>query len=88
MPENVVCEPVAHFLKSIGIVHVETIESAAISAAGYDERSRILRVTFRSGRSYEYLAVLPEEYQRFMNAESRGAYLNQIIKPKYEFREV
>lgn len=67
---------------------METIESEAIKAVGYDEGSRILRVTFRTEKSYEYLGVPPEEYQRFMNAESRGAYVNQVIKRMYECREV
>lgn len=69
-------------------MHMETIESEAINAVGYDDGRRILRVTFHNGKSYEYLDVPPEEYRDFMNAESRGAYMNQVIKRKYEWREV
>jgi hypothetical protein len=43
---------------------------------------------FHDGKSYEYLGVSPEENRDFMNAESRGAYLNQVIKPKYKCRQV
>jgi hypothetical protein len=67
---------------------MEPTESEAISAVGYDESTRILRVTFRTGRSYEYLDVPPDEYGRFMSAESRGGYMNQVIKREYECREV
>ena len=67
---------------------METIESEAIKAVGYDDQRRILRVTFYTGKSYEYLGVAPEEYRRFINAESRGAYMNQVIKRKYECRAV
>jgi hypothetical protein len=69
-------------------MHMEPIESEAIIAVGYDENTRILRVTFRNDRTYEYLDVPPEEYVRFMNAESRGAWMNQVIKLEYECREV
>jgi len=67
---------------------MEPIESEAISAVGYDESSRVLRVTFYTGRSYEYLDVPPDEYGRFLSAESRGTYVNQVIKRAYECREV
>jgi len=67
---------------------METVESEAIKAVGYDGGRRILRVAFHNGRSYEYLGVSPEEYRHFMQAESHGAYMNQVIKRKYECREV
>ena len=67
---------------------METIESEAIKAAGYDDGHRVLRVTYQNDKSYEYLDVSPEEYRQFMQAESRGAYMNQVIKRKYEWREV
>ena len=69
-------------------MRMETIESDAINAVGYDDRRRILRVTFRTGKSYEYLGVPREEHRQFMNAESRGTYMNQVIKRTYECREV
>lgn len=67
---------------------METIESDAIKAVGYDDDLRVLRVTYQNDKSYEYLDVSPEEYRQFMQAESRGAYMNQVIKRKYECREV
>jgi hypothetical protein len=63
---------------------MQAIESKAIKAIGYDDRLLILRITFHSGQSFEYLDVPPEEFTKFMNAESRGAYVNQVIKRKYE----
>ena len=67
---------------------METIESEAIKAVGYDDDRRALRVTYHNDKSYEYLDVSPEEYRQFMQAESRGAYMNEVIKPTYECREV
>jgi KTSC domain len=69
-------------------VRMQAIESEAINAVGYDAQHRILRVTFHNGQSYEYLDVSSEEFRDFMSAESRGAYMNRVIKPKYECRNV
>ena len=66
----------------------QAIESEAIEAVDYDPWSEILRVTFRNGQSYEYLGVPPKEFRNFMNAESRGAYMNQVIKRRYKWRKV
>jgi hypothetical protein len=78
----------ACFLKELGIVRMQPIDSSAISAVGYDDQREILRVTYRSGRTYDYFDVPTEENRRFMAAESRGEYMNTIIKPNYECREV
>jgi hypothetical protein len=79
---------VAHFLREHRDVRMQAIESKAISAVGYDPARQVLRVTFRGGKSYEYLDVSPEDYDDFMDADSRGTYMNQVIKNKYEWREV
>ena len=69
-------------------VRMVAVDSEAIEAVGYDGEERVLRATFRSGRSYEFLEVPAEEFLRFMNAKSHGAYMNRVIKPKYVSREV
>jgi hypothetical protein len=69
-------------------VHMETVESEAIESVGYDPERRTLRVIYRNGRSYDYLDVGTDEYDHLMNAESSGAYMNQVIKPRYKYRKV
>jgi hypothetical protein len=67
---------------------MQRIESEAISAVGYESATQTLRITYRNGRTYDYADVPPEEFSEFMNAPSRGAYANQVIKPKYKYREI
>ena len=64
------------------------VTSSVVIAAGYDAEHRILEVKFRNGRTYYYLDVPPAEYQRFMAADSVGAYLNEVIKPNYRAAQV
>ena len=63
------------------------VDLSAISAIGYDEEGRELYIRFRGGGTYTYLAVPPEEWVALCEAESKGTFVNQVIKPKYEVRE-
>jgi hypothetical protein len=65
-------------------MRMQPIDSSAISAVGYDDRQQVLRVTYRNGGTYDYLDVPQTEFDRLMAAESRGEYMNKVIKPKYE----
>jgi len=59
------------------------VDSTSIASIGYEPRRRELEVEFRqSGEVYRYFDVSSEEYAEFMAAESKGAYLNQVFKPK------
>jgi hypothetical protein len=67
------------------IVEID-VDSSAIDRIGYDEERRELYVRFRGGGAYTYLAVPPEEWVALCEAESKGAFVNQAIKPRYEVR--
>lgn len=59
------------------------VDSTSIASIGYEPRSRELEIEFRqSGDVYRYFEVSAEEQVEFMAAESKGRYLNQVIKPK------
>ena len=59
------------------------VDSTSIASIGYEPRRRELEVEFRqSGGVYRYFDVPSEEYAEFMAAGSKGAYLNQVFKPK------
>ena len=60
------------------------ISSTAIASVGYDVATSTLEVEFTSGEIYRYLSVPSAEVLRFFNAESPGAYLNELIKPQYD----
>lgn len=60
------------------------VVSSNIRSVGYDHTSSILEVEFNSGSIYQYLDVPESEYEGFMNAASKGRYLNRSIKGCYE----
>lgn len=59
------------------------IESTSLEAIGYEAASKTLEVQFAGGAVYQYLEVPEAEHRKFMRARSRGAYLNQHIKPRF-----
>ena len=48
----------------------------------------MLRVVYTSGAVYDYIGVEEDIYEQMKQAESKGAFLNMVIKPKYPFRKV
>jgi hypothetical protein len=59
------------------------VRSTSITSIGYLPAKRELEIRFRaSGDVYRYFDVPGEEYAAFMAAESKGAYLNQVFKPR------
>jgi hypothetical protein len=66
------------------------VDSTVVAAVGYDPASRVLELEFRSGgHVYRYFEVPPEEYQSFLGAKSKGAYLDQRLKgARYRFERM
>ena len=57
--------------------------STVIQTMRFDPVRKILEVVFRGARgAYRYFGVPLEEWQRFRNAPSKGAYLNQFFKSR------
>lgn len=57
--------------------------SQAIHAMRYERKPRRLTILFRgSGETYVYFEVPSAEWTAFMDAGSKGTYLNQIFKQK------
>lgn len=70
-------------------VTMKLIENSSnLAEQGYDPATRVLRIKFKSGATYEYDGVAPETYARFTQAESMGKFLNAEIKPAHECRKV
>jgi hypothetical protein len=57
------------------------VKSTSIAAIGYDAHRRWLEIEFRkSGKVYRYFEVPAEEHAAFMEAESKGNYLNRKFR--------
>ncbi len=64
------------------------VQSEMLIEAGYDRKSRILQVTFRTGETYRYKGVPSSEYDGLMNAESKGKYMHRYIIGHYDYERV
>jgi hypothetical protein len=66
------------------------VDSSSIATIGYDLEQRILELEFReSGEIYQYFDVPQQEYDAFLQAESKGTHLNKEFKPRgYRYARV
>lgn len=64
------------------------VSSSNLSSVGYDHRSQVLEVAFRTGGLYQYLGVPVGVHQALMSASSHGSYLAHFIKPRYRCQKV
>jgi XTP/dITP diphosphohydrolase len=64
------------------------VESSDLVAIGYDAKERILEIEFGGGRVYQYLQVPPDVHERFMRADSFGAFFNSFIDGHYRYDQV
>jgi hypothetical protein len=64
--------------------------STVIHTMRFDPVQKILEIVFRGARgAYRYFEAPLEEWQRFRNAPSKGAYLNQFFKlRKYSYEKI
>lgn len=63
------------------------IASSNITALGYDESNKLLRVIFKNNSSYIYTNVEPDIWQIIINSESKGRSLNEnIVKHKEKYK--
>ena len=65
------------------------VDSSNIEAIGYEENAQELHVRFlKSGETYVYFGVEVWVYQDFMQADSKGQYLNTQIRNRYQFQKM
>ena len=69
-------------------IPTEKVESSNIEEIGYHRQTSTLRIIFQENRAYDYPMVPNSEYQKLMQAESKGRFFNTRIKPMYGHRTV
>jgi len=65
------------------VPEMHPVESSAIETIGYDPEASTLAITFTGGATYFYLGVPPHLYDQLMTAESKGSFVNKVIKPTF-----
>lgn len=59
------------------------IPSTAIADVKYDPRSRVCYVRYTSGNKwYRFVNMSPEQFRSFMNASSKGRYVQRIMRKR------
>jgi len=66
--------------------HVEQSQSDDPGSVSYDEGSRRLVITFRSGSVYEYTDVPRDVYVGISAAPAKGVYFSTYVKDRYPYR--
>ncbi|AZA56023.1 MULTISPECIES: KTSC domain-containing protein [Chryseobacterium] len=62
--------------------------SSVINKYLYFPETEILRIIYQSGAVYDYLQVPAEIFERFKTVQSKGRFLNYVIKPKFKYKKV
>lgn len=62
--------------------------SSVIASMSYDAALHVLRIRFVSGLIYNYKEVPEKVFKALKTSASKGAFLNQHIKGKYEFEKI
>jgi len=62
--------------------------SSVVAEIKYDNLSHTLRIIYVSGIIYDYKNVPEQIYIAMKTSFSKGTFLNQYIKGKYEFEKV
>jgi hypothetical protein len=69
-------------------LHEEAVKSTGIRWIRYDERARTLDVAYVNSGEYRYFDVEPEVYQWLSRIESKGKFVNRLVKEKYRYERL
>jgi hypothetical protein len=64
------------------------VNSKGIRWIRYDERTRTLDVAYSSSGEYRYFDVGPEVYAWLVRAESKGKFVNRLVKERYRYERL
>lgn len=69
-------------------MEMTSVASSSVGAVGYDENSETLQVEFLNGARYQYHGVSRGLYDQFMQAPSKGQFLNANIRDQFAYTRV
>lgn len=64
------------------------VESQSINWVAYEEKERTLTVEFVSGVAYRYFDVPASTFEWLLKAESKGRFMNRLVKDQFRYEEV
>ena len=66
-------------------MELKEVVSSNINKVGYDNNT--LYVQYKSGVTYKYKNFPQNLYESFLEAESKGKFMNSEVKGKYEYEK-
>lgn len=63
-----------------------SVKSSFVAEVGYENGT--LGVRLIDGKRYDYFPVSEETFEKFLNAPSKGIFLNKHVKPFCEYRRL
>ena len=66
-------------------MRLDTVESDAIHAIGYDNDVQVLEIIFNNGSIYQYRGVPRDVYDEMLRAESKGRYFQDNIREEFDY---
>ena len=67
---------------------MDEVVSKSIRWIRYDEGTRTLDVAFTGSGEYRYFDVGPEVYAWLAKAESKGKFINRLVKEKFRYERL
>jgi len=64
------------------------VDSTSVARVGYDPDAEEAYVEFHDSGLYAYRGVSARVYKKLVSADSKGTFVNEMIKPRYPFRKV
>jgi hypothetical protein len=66
----------------------DPVASSNLASVGFDEAAQTLEIEFSNGMVYQYYNVDAAIYEKFMQAPSKGQFLNVYIRNAYPYSRV
>lgn len=71
-----------------GEIESRTWDSSMLNGTTYNYTEEILTVEFKNGVEYSYQNINREEYQKFLDSESKGKHFISEIRDKKEYKRL
>jgi len=69
-------------------LQMNSVESSNVNEINYDSKRNDLLVKFKGGSVYRYFNVPEQKYEKMLNVESKGRYLNAEIKGVFDYQKI
>lgn len=68
--------------------HYTNFNSSNVARISYSNSSALLEVEFLNGSIYHYYDVLPNIWEAFKDADSKGKFIHQNLKGQYRYAKL